>query len=166
LIKMQEKKSEFTFRVYDSLNELDPKDAALVRAARKATKNAFAKFSNFKVGAAARVKGIDEIYTGSNQENAAYPVGICAERSLLATIASKFGNKAIETMAISYDNTNKGKKSEAPISPCGMCRQALLQYEENTRHPIRILMSGKNGKIVMIDQSNQLLPLHFNSSSL
>lgn len=163
---MQEKKSSFTFHVFNRLSEMDPKDAELVRAARKATKNAFAKFSHFKVGAAARVKGEKEIYTGSNQENAAYPVGICAERALLAAVASKFGQKVIETMAISYDNTNKDKDSTAPISPCGMCRQALLQYEENTKHPIRILMSGKTGKVVLVDEANMLLPLHFGTSFL
>src|SRR5690242_4213266 len=114
---MKEKKSEFTFKVYDSISELDPKDAELVRAARKATGKAFAKFSKFKVGAAARIKGIKEIHTGSNQENAAYPVGICAERALLAAVASKFGNKGIDTMAISYNNTNKGRSSSLPISP-------------------------------------------------
>jgi cytidine deaminase len=164
---MKEKKSEFAFQVFDNINELDPKDAELVRAAREATKNSFAKFSNFKVGAAARVKGVKEIYTGSNQENAAYPVGICAERALLAAVASKFGNnKVIDTMAISYNNTNKGKSSEKPISPCGMCRQALLQYEENAKQPIRLLMSGKNGRVILVKEANFLLPLHFNSSSL
>ena len=163
---MNTAKVEFQYKVYDSIKELDAGDAALLNAARKATKNSFAKFSNFKVGAAARLKNEKEIMTGSNQENASYPVGICAERALLAAVASRFGNKTIETMAISYLNNNKGKKSSEPISPCGMCRQALVQYEVNTKHPIRLILSGQSGKVYLINEAKSLLPLQFDGSVL
>ncbi len=163
---MKKQKSEFYFLVYDSIKELNTDDAALLDAAKKATENSFAVFSNFKVGAAARVEGVKEIMTGSNQENASFPVGICAERSLLAAVASKYGKKIIKTIAISYVNKNKGKKSNEPISPCGMCRQALLQYEVNTGHPIRLILSGKSGKIFIIKEANYLLPLQFDGSAL
>ena len=163
---MEKQKSEFHYLVYNSIKELNIEDAALLVAAKKATENSFAGFSNFKVGAAARVEGVKEIMTGSNQENASYPVGICAERALLASVASKFGNKKITTMAISYVNRNKGKKSNEPISPCGMCRQALLQYEVNTKHPIRLILSGQSGKIIIIKEAGSLLPLRFDGSAL
>ncbi len=163
---MEKQKSEFYYLVYDSIKELNSEDAALLEAAKKATGNAFAGFSNFKVGAAARVENVKEIMIGSNQENASYPVGICAERALLAAVASRFGKKVIKSMAISYINKNKGKKSNEPISPCGMCRQALLQYEVNTNHPIRLILSGKSGKIYIIKEAKQLLPLQFDGSAL
>jgi len=163
---MKTAKVEFDYKVFDSIKELNAADAGLLAAARKATKNSFAVFSNFKVGAAARLKNENEIMIGSNQENAAYPVGICAERALMASVASRFGNKVIETMAISYVNKNKGRKSNEPISPCGMCRQALVQYQVNTKHPIRLILSGQSGKVYMIKDAKNLLPLGFDGSML
>lgn len=164
---MQKKKIDFEFEEYDSIDELKESDAELLLAARRAIENAFAEFSHFRVGAAARVRDEKEIYIGSNQENASYPVGICAERSLMAAVASKFGaKKIIDTIAVSYENGNKGKKSNLPISPCGMCRQALLQYEDNTSNPIRLILSGKEGKIYILDSASHLLPLAFTGEEL
>jgi cytidine deaminase len=164
---MQKRNIGFEYEEYDSIDDLEDADKTLLKAARKALDNAFADFSNFKVGAAGRVKDEKEIYIGSNQENASYPVGICAERSLLAAVASKFGTKKIiETMAVSYENVNPNKKSNIPISPCGMCRQALLQYETNTNTPIRMILSGKEGKVFIIKEAKQLLPLYFDGSAL
>lgn len=165
---MQKRKVPVEFEEYAGIDELAKDDAGLLRIAIEATKNAFADFSNFKVGAAARVKGETEIYTGSNQENASYPVGICAERALLAAVASKFGTKkVIETIAISYDN-GSNKKSVEPLSPCGMCRQALVQYEDNADHPIRLILSGNdtNGKIYILKNAKTLLPLAFTGEGL
>jgi cytidine deaminase len=164
---MQKRKIEFEFQEFADISELQADDAALLREAMKATQNAFAIFSNFRVGAAARVKDEKEIYIGSNQENASYPVGICAERALLGAVASKFGaKKVIKTIAISYENLNKNKKSSEPISPCGMCRQALLQYEDNTKHPVRLILSGKEGKIYILESASNLLPLAFTGEEL
>jgi cytidine deaminase len=84
----------------------------------------------------------------------------------MAAVASRFGNKAIEAMAVSYVNNNKGKKSTEPISPCGMCRQALVQYEVNTKHPIRLILGGSSGKVFVIETANFLLPLQFDGSAL
>jgi cytidine deaminase len=164
---MQKRKIELEFKVYENAQELPSADADLLHAAMNAAKHAYAAFSNFRVGAAGRVHGETEIYVGSNQENASYPVGICAERSLLAAVASKFGSeKIIEAIAISYDNQNPGKNSDIPISPCGMCRQALLQYEHNTRHPIRLILSGKKGKVFVLESAAHLLPLAFTGEEL
>ena len=163
-IEMKTAKLEFNYEVYNSSKELDTADAALLDAARKATRNSFALYSNFKVGAAAKLKGEKEIMIGSNQENASYPVSICAERGLLAAVAGKFGKKVIETMAISYHSGN-GNSSQ-PIAPCGMCRQSLQEYEIRVKKPIRLILAGLEGKIFVFERASQLLPLGFTSEDL
>jgi cytidine deaminase len=105
-----------------------------------------------------------EVVAGTNQENASYPVGICAERVLLGNSATLYPKIAIETIAISY--SSKSVKSDHPISPCGMCRQALLEYETRTHSRIRLILGGLEGKIFIINSSNLLLPFAFNSHEL
>ncbi|HMX80461.1 MAG TPA: cytidine deaminase, partial [Ferruginibacter sp.] len=90
--------------------------------------------------------------------------GLCAERVLLSSAATLFPNMAIDTMAISYHNMNGG--SDHPISPCGICRQSLAEYQERTKHPIRLLLSGMQGKIYVIANAGMLLPLSFGSADL
>ena len=85
-----------------------------------------------------------EIVAGTNQENASYPVGICAERVLLGNAATLYPGISIDTLAISYDS--KEVQSDHPISPCGMCRQALLEYETRTEKPIRLILGRSEGK--------------------
>ena len=153
----------FSFEVYDSIDDLLPEDALLVKEARKVTDNAYSPYSHFNVGAIAQLAN-GKTVTGTNQENAAYPVGICAERVLLSTAASLFPNVAINTLAISYDNKNG--ESNHPISPCGICRQTLLEYEERVKQPIRLILSGLEGKIYIIKKASQLLPLSFGGDDL
>ncbi|MEP6677009.1 MAG: cytidine deaminase [Ferruginibacter sp.] len=160
---MDTKEYKFEFQVYDSADELPMEDASLLNEAREATKNAYAPYSNFHVGAVAKLAN-GETVTGTNQENASYPVGICAERSLLATAAALFPNVAIAVMAISYDNLNGD--SSKPISPCGMCRQSLNEYENRMKSPIRLILGGLEGKIYIIERSSQLLPFNFSSTDL
>ena len=105
-----------------------------------------------------------EIVTGSNQENASFPVGLCAERVLLAAASSIYPKVPIETIAISYHNDNG--KSDHPISPCGICRQSLLEYESRVNHPIRLILGGMEGKVYVIDNAAMLLPLSFTSEDL
>ncbi|MFM2359812.1 MAG: hypothetical protein RLY16_1805 [Bacteroidota bacterium] len=149
--------------VYASENELAAADASLLEKARQITRQAYAPYSNFHVGAAAVLENGEVVY-GTNQENASYPVSICAERVLLGNAAMIFPDKAIITLAISYHNLNG--KSDFPISPCGMCRQALSEYEERVKHPIRIILSGLTGEIYIIERADQLLPLTFTSMDL
>ena len=156
-------KYSFDFVEYDSIEDLSPTDALLVSEARKATSLAYAPYSDFKVGAYALLNNGSYI-KGSNQENASYPVGICAERALLASVGQLFPNEPIVSMAISYDNLNG--KSNKPLSPCGMCRQALQEYESRVNQPIRLLLSGMEGKIFIIEQSNSLLPFSFKGDDL
>ena len=160
---MNQEKYNFSFDVYDSIDELPEQDALLVSEARNTTGNAYAPYSNFKVGAIAKLSN-GKTVTGTNQENAAYPVGICAERVLLSAAASIFPNIAIDTIAISYDNKNGA--SDHPISPCGICRQTLLEYEERMKQPIRLILSGLEGKIYIIQKASQLLPLSFGGEDL
>jgi cytidine deaminase len=160
---MNQQEYNFSFEVFDSIEELNEQDAALVTEARKVTANAYAPYSHFNVGAVAQLKNGQNV-TGTNQENAAYPVGICAERVLLSSAATLFPNVAINTMAISYDNKNG--KSNHPISPCGICRQTLMEYEERVKQPIRLILSGLEGKIFIIKKASQLLPLSFGGDDL
>ena len=129
---MQRQKFEFSFEVFENIDELDQQDQQLLIEARRATQNAYAPYSNFHVGAAAKLSN-GQIITGSNQENASFPVGICAERVLLSAASSLHPNAAIETMAVSYQCETI--KSNHPISPCGMCRQSLQEFESRMFRP-------------------------------
>ncbi len=158
-----EQKFEFVYEVYSDIKELKKEDAELLTKARAVTKNAYAPYSNFYVGAVARLSN-GEIVSGTNQENASFPVGICAERVLLGNAATLFPNMAIDTLAISYDS--KEVKSDHPISPCGMCRQSLLEYETRTDKPIRLILAGQEGKIYIVKTVKFLLPFAFTSDEL
>lgn len=160
---MNKEEHRFAYDVYNTVDELDEQDAWLVNEARKVTAAAYAPYSNFKVAAVAKLIN-GEIISGTNQENAAYPVGICAERVLLGSAASLYPDVAIDTMAISYNNING--VSNHPISPCGMCRQSLAEYEERVKQPIRLILSGLDGKVIVVEKANSLLPLSFGSVDL
>ena len=160
---MKKEEYRFSYEVYDSIADLSEQDAWLVNEAREVTAAAYAPYSNFNVGAVAKLTN-GEIVAGTNQENASYPVGICAERVLLASAASLYPGIAIDTIAISYDNTRG--ESNHPISPCGMCRQSLVEYEERVKQPIRLILSGLDGKVIVVEKANALLPLSFGSVDL
>lgn len=160
---MKKENYSFAFDVYDSIDELDSQDAWLLREARGVTEAAYAPYSNFNVGAVAKMAN-GEIVAGTNQENASYPAGICAERVLLSSAATLYPQIAIETLAISYNNMNG--ISDHPISPCGICRQTLSEYEERMNHPIRLILSGLEGRVYIIEKSSNLLPLSFGSEDL
>lgn len=160
---MNKESYQFSFDVYNTVDELNEQDAKLLKSSREVTGTAYAPYSNFKVGAVALLAN-GKTVTGTNQENASYPVGICAERGLLASVASLYPGEAIDTIAISYNNT-KGESSH-PISPCGMCRQSLVEYEERVNQPIRLILSGLDGKVVIVEKAGSLLPLSFGSIDL
>ena len=160
---MKKEEYNFQFDVYASGEELAEADASLLKAARKVTESAYAPYSHFHVGAVARMND-GSLVTGTNQENASYPVGICAERVLLASASMLHTGVGIDTMAISYHN--KEGDSSKPVSPCGMCRQVLLEYEERTGQHIRLIMSGMEGNVIVLERASQLLPLSFGSDDL
>ena len=149
---------QFEFYRVNNRTELPAEDVDLLVAANEAAQQAYAPYSNFKVGAAARLIN-GKIVLGSNQENASYPVGICAERVLLGNIGVQFPGVAIDTMAITYLLVDR--KSDSPVSPCGMCRQALSEFESRVNHPVRLLLAGEVGDLLIVKASNDLLPFVF-----
>ncbi|MFY7965667.1 MAG: cytidine deaminase [Chitinophagaceae bacterium] len=162
---MKKNSYKFEFEVYESINDLPEGDAKLLAKARKTTETAYAPYSHFFVGAAAMLKN-GKVVTGTNQENASYPVSICAERSLLSSASALYPEVAVETMAISYHNYNDNANSNRPISPCGMCRQSLVEYEGRWKNPIRLILSGIDGKVYVISKASHLLPLGFTGDDL
>ncbi|MEI7589044.1 MAG: cytidine deaminase [Chitinophagia bacterium] len=158
-----QKKYEFEYELVDHAGLLSIADQALLKAAIKATETAYAPYSNFKVGAAACLS-TGQIVIGSNQESASFPVGICAERTLLNSIGSQYPAATIIAMAVSYDPFNK--PSTVPISPCGMCRQSLLDYENRYQAPIKMILAGKTGPVMVLPSAAHLLPFGFDGSIL
>lgn len=158
-----ERQINVVFEVLSSSDDLSEDDRFLLQKARDVTKNAYAPYSQFHVGAAARLSN-HEIVTGTNQENASFPAGICAERVLMSAAASLYPGTAIDTLAISYHNLNG--KSDKPISPCGICRQSLLEFQTHTRHAIRLLLSGLKGEVFVLKDAKDLLPLVFSADDM
>ena len=160
---MKTEEVKFSILLYDSIDELNDEDAMLLREARKVTQFAYAPYSNFKVGAFAKLEN-GKTVSGTNQENASFPAGICAERTLLSTASSLFPGVGIDTIAISYNNLNG--KSDRPVSPCGICRQSLVEFQDRTKKQIRIILSGMEGEVQVIENVKDLLPLVFGANDL
>jgi cytidine deaminase len=160
---MKQNKIEILYQSFDDINELSVHDARLLNEARTVTRQAYAPYSHFNVGAAA-ILANGKIVTGTNQENASFPVGLCAERTLLAAASALYPDMIIETMAISYHSKNG--QSNQPISPCGMCRQSMQEYEIRLKKPIRLILGGLEGKVFVFEKASDLLPLGFTNSDL
>ena len=160
---MEKKRIAFEIEEYPSAASLSDQDRSLLEKARLVTEIAYAPYSKFRVGAAARMKN-GQVVEGSNQENASYPIGICAERVLMSVAAMLYPEQGIDTMAISYHNQRGA--SDVPISPCGMCRQAIHEFELRTNNPMRVILSGLEGKVWIISKANDLLPLSFDGDVL
>ncbi|MDY6270295.1 MAG: cytidine deaminase [Prevotella sp.] len=137
--------------------ELTADDRELVERAIKATENAYAPYSHFYVGAAIRLQD-GTIFTGANQENAAFTSGTCAERATLFAAQSQRPDQPLSTIAIAARNAAGLLKQ--PIPPCGQCRQALLEVEDRYKKPLRLLLYGTEG-IYVINSVKDILPLTF-----
>ena len=146
-----------------TFDELTAHDRELVDAARKATANSYAIYSGFNVGAAVRLAD-GTIVTGTNQENAAYPSGMCAERTTLFYAGSQHPGKAVVALAIAA-RTTQGEV-EKPIPPCGACRQVMLETEKRFNTPMRIILYGAQECHIVEDGVKALLPLSFDSEFL
>jgi len=152
----------FSYTEYEKTEELNADDLELVIAARESALNAYAPYSDFKVGAAVRLEsGI--IVRGANVENAAFPSGICAERNALSNSATNYHNE--KPVAIAIASITREEFTEDSPSPCGNCRQVIAEEEARTGNKIRIILSGKN-KTQIIDSISDLLPLQFNRKNL
>lgn len=143
--------------------ELTEQDRALIDAAKSATRYSYAPYSQFKVGAAALL-GDGTVITGTNQENAAYPSGLCAERTILFYAGASHPDQPVTALAIAaYSN---GKFTNIPVPPCGACRQVMLETEQRYGTPIRILLFGTEAIYIIPEGVTQLLPLLFDASML
>lgn len=151
-----------SFAEYFSEDELDPVDRNLVQKAKAICTNAYAPYSKFSVGAAALLAN-GQIIIGTNQENAAFPSGLCAERVAVFYANSKFPDIPIKTIAIAAYKGNSFL--DRPISPCGACRQVLMETEVRFKHPLRLILFG-NDKIVISENMTNLLPLNFDDTFL
>ena len=148
-----EKIFNFTFDHFDSLEKMPTPDRSLIEAAREATKKAHAPYSNFRVGAAARLEG-GEVVTAANCESEVYPSGMCAERVLLYNLQTSYADRVIESIAIASNPAPR------ECYPCGGCRQTLLDAEHRQQKPIRIIMSGAETATV-VGSAETLLPFSF-----
>ena len=152
-----------SYEVFSDISELSPEDAILLQSARKATGNAYAPYSHFNVAATARMES-GQLLSGTNQENASFPAGICAERVLLAAVSAVYPNEPVDALAISYkgdrDNSNR------PLAPCGICRQSLAEFELRFKRPIRLILGGMEGEIFVFTSARDLLPLDFSKEDL
>ncbi len=147
---------------YKSAAELDNKGKELIESAKKAAESAYAPYSKFRVGAAVLLEN-GEIIQGSNQENAAYPSGLCAERVAIFYANSKYPNVPIKRIAVTA-NTKDGFIKE-PIPPCGSCLQVMLESEKRYEQPLQVILYGSE-KITVADSIKQFLPFNFNKEML
>lgn len=140
------------------MEELSAEEQHLVNLAIEATSRSYAPYSHFHVGAAVRLENGEEII-GCNQENAAYPSGLCAERTALFSAGAQFPDVPVRMLAIAARGTD-GELQYEPVGPCGSCRQVIIESETRAKNPIRILLYGRKC-IYIIDGIRQLMPLSF-----
>jgi len=156
---MTSKEIKIAYQEFDTIDELEAKDRELAKAAVEATAQAYAPYSKFNVGAAVLFEdGV--IVKGANQENAAYPSGLCAERTALFYASASRPDKAMVAIAIAAGQN--GQLCETPATPCGACRQVMAQYQLKSGLPMRVLLVGAH-KIWRFEKVDDLLPLIFDS---
>lgn len=153
------KKLEINYKEYSSLEELDAKDRMLIQAARQAQKSSYAPYSHFNVGAAVLLED-GTVVKGSNQENAASPSGLCAERTAMFAAGATYPGVAMVSMAIA--GGQDFGLCESPATPCGACRQVMAEYQKIGRKPMSIILTGKD-KIWKFEKVDDMLPFIFDS---
>jgi cytidine deaminase len=154
---------EINLEVFESISDLPSSIQTLMNKAHEARENAYAPYSQFKVGAALQLD-TGEIILGNNQENAAYPSGLCAERVAIFHAGATHPNATITSMAISAKSLKN--KVTSPVAPCGACRQVLAEYEVKQDAFMAIYFMGESGKIVKANSIKDLLPLIFDNTFL
>jgi cytidine deaminase len=156
---MVTKEIDIKYIEYSSLEELLPEDRELASEAIAAMGGAYAPYSHFHVGAAVRMSN-GQIVRGANQENAAFPSGLCAERTAMFAASARYPDKDMLSIAIA--GGVHGKLSGNPATPCGACRQVMAQYQAKSGKPMSVLMVAE-GRILKFDRVDDILPLIFNS---
>ena len=155
---MKEEQFICPYKLYESLEELEPQDAALMRQAHAAARNAYAPYSKFRVGAAVRLAN-GAVVMGNNVENAAYPSGLCAERVAMFAAMAQYPGVAIEALAIT--GHSDVKPIDEPVAPCGACRQVMVEVEQVSKRPLRVMCQGETGSIMVFDGVETLMPFIF-----
>lgn len=156
-------KVSFTYKSHASSKLLSEVDQKLIEESEKVLKKAYSVYSGFSVGAAALLEN-GEIMSANNQENSAFPSSMCAERVLLYYCRANFPDLEIKKIAISVSSLHG--KVEHPISPCGSCRQVMVEYEKNQNKKISLLLKGETDEVYEMESIEDLLPLSFNSNVL
>lgn len=160
---MQEKRINIQYQTFDAISELPEKFRILIQEAKNAQQNSYAPYSNFNVGAALLLEN-NKVVQGSNQENASYPIGLCAERTAISACVAIYPKEKINTIAIVANSQTVEVK--LPIAPCGICRQVLLEMESKQKSDIQVLLHGNDGSTFIFKTIKDLLPLHFDSEYL
>lgn len=160
---MKIKNIQVNVEEYESAAELPKADHQLLELAEESINTAYAPYSHYRVGAALRLSN-GEIVTGNNQENAAYPSGLCAERVAIFYAKSKFPGETINTIAISARSDDF--TIQEAVSPCGACRQVMAEYQIQQSNSIRVIMKGETGPVLVVNAINDLLPLLFHAEEL
>lgn len=159
----QEKKLDISYLQYEAFEALNQPDQALLQAAREGLKLSYAPYSKFNVGVAVRLEN-EIILKGGNQENAAYPMCLCAERVVIGRALSEYPDQEIKALAVTV--FSKKQEIKIPASPCGACRQVLIETEFRFQNNIRIIMQGQSGPIIILPSAKSLLPFQFDGSFL
>ncbi len=160
---MHEKEISFRLQVFENENELPAEEASLLQKAKAAIPDAYAPYSGFKVAATVLLQNGASV-SGTNQENAAFPVCICAEGTALSAASAQFPNVPITKIAVTVKSSKQILNH--PVAPCGVCRQRLLEYENRSGKPIKIIMQGESGEVYVANSVKELLPLQFSGSDL
>lgn len=156
-------KVETEVKVFANIEQLSAEDQSLVLLAKEAAKGAYAPYSHFNVGAALLLES-GEIIKGNNQENAAYPSGICAERVAVFAAGANYPGVKIKTMAVTA--FSEKARIDSPITPCGSCRQVMSEYETKSGADIKLILCGDCDEIWVLESVKSTLPLLFSSKSL
>lgn len=151
------------FSVFEHIEDLDQESRYLIHKAKDAAENAYAPYSRFHVGSAL-VLDDGNLITGCNQENASYPLCMCGERVALYAAISRFPNMVISKLAVVANR--KGHKELVSATPCGACRQVLMEFEERQKKPFEIVLFGPGGKYYVVHSAAALLPMAFEKGSL
>jgi cytidine deaminase len=161
--EMQKITHSFEYQVYNSASELPAPDRELLEQARQAVSSSHAPYSRYHVGAAAMLAN-GRVFQGSNQENMSFPAGLCAERVAVFAAVSAFPDVPVAAVAITA--VADAFEVSEPVPPCGMCRQAIVEYEMKYGNKIRLILGGQSGKVFVIEGMETLLPLSFRETGL
>lgn len=152
-----------SFLVYENEDQIPPEFIELIQIAKSSRIRSYSPYSGYSVGASLRMKS-GEIFSANNQENAAYPSGMCAERNCLFHAKSTFPSGTITQMAVVASKSGESKID--PVTPCGACRQVMIEYEILQNAPIKLILSWKNDSFLLVNSITDLLPIPFSDINL